>query len=237
MRIFIQLGAGAGDLDYSAEYRDGFSTLIKSLELNARDRIIVVEANPFNIPTLEKSWRNYSQVEVYNLAISKNKPKEKIEFFYAVEDGPFFQIASLMESHVREFCPNSEIASIFVDAMPINDFLFDKCPDSEIELLALDLEGIDLDILEDLNLVHFDIHQISFEKSNQLKKQQIISNKLRNAGYRRAGSGLDPHNSDVLWIKPENSGESFQAFSRHLRHKIWEAQIPLRHFIKTRLFG
>ncbi len=237
MRIYIQLGAGAGDLDYSADYRDGFSTLIKSLDLNHWDRIIVVEANPFNIPTLEKSWKDFPQVEVYNLAISRNGFHEKIEFFYAVDDGPFFQIASVIESHVREFCPDSEVKSIFVDAMPINDFLAYNCLNFEIELLALDLEGLDLGVLEDLNLLHFNIHQISFEKSNQLKKQATISNKLRNAGYRRAGSGMDPHNSDVLWLKPRSSSESLQAFSRHLRHKIWEAQLPLRHYIKIRLFS
>jgi FkbM family methyltransferase len=236
MRIYIQLGAGAGDLDYSADYRDGFSTLIKSLELNYRDRIIVVEANPFNIPTLEKSWKNFPQVEVYNLAISRNGSHETIEFFYAVDDGPFFQIASVVESHVREFCPDSEVKSIFVQAMSINDFLANKCPNFEIELLALDIEGLDLEVLEDLNLLHFNIHQISFEKSNQSKKQAAISNKLRNAGYRRAGSGMDPHNSDVLWLKPGSCRESLQAFSRHSQHKIWEAQLPLRHYIKTRLF-
>lgn len=54
-RLFIQIGAGAGDLDSRSEHRDGFSQLLKELTPALSDRIIVIEPNPFNISALEKS--------------------------------------------------------------------------------------------------------------------------------------------------------------------------------------
>ena len=55
-RIFIQVGAGAGDQDSRAEFRDGFTEAIKKLELSQTDRVILVEPNPLNIAALKKCW-------------------------------------------------------------------------------------------------------------------------------------------------------------------------------------
>lgn len=122
MTIFIQIGAGAGDLDYSADFRDGFSGNVKSRVLNINDRILVLEANPFNISTLTAAWRKYPQVEVFNLAIlpTRSSKGQKIDFYYSADDGPFFQIASVNESHVRKYFPYSEVKRIHVDAIEIN---------------------------------------------------------------------------------------------------------------------
>jgi FkbM family methyltransferase len=239
MAIYIQLGAGAGDLDYSADFRDGFSKLIKSKEINEADRILVVEANHFNIPTLTESWRAYPHVEIYNLAISTKQVgnPQKIDFFYAVDDGPYFQIASVIESHVRKYSPGSVVKSFSVAAEGINTFLKEKCGDQPIELLAIDIEGLDLEVIEELNLSKFDIHRISFEKSLDLPRKRSINKKLKSMGYRRAGSGMDPHNSDVMWVKPANTVDFLSITLRHLKHKLWEVQLPARHFIKTKVLN
>ena len=50
--IFIQIGAGAGDLDKRANCRDGFTEIIKSLPRHMIKKIILVEPNPLNIPLL-----------------------------------------------------------------------------------------------------------------------------------------------------------------------------------------
>ena len=70
MKCYVQVGAGAGDLDWSAGFRDGFSKFVKSIELLDRDKVLVVEANRLNIPTLSESWVAISQAEIFNLAIT-----------------------------------------------------------------------------------------------------------------------------------------------------------------------
>jgi hypothetical protein len=44
--IFVQLGAGAGDLDPRANYNDGFTNFIKKLPLESIKKIVLVEPNP-----------------------------------------------------------------------------------------------------------------------------------------------------------------------------------------------
>ena len=237
MTIFIQIGAGAGDLDYSADFREGFSRNVKSRVLNIDDRILVLEANPFNISTLTTAWRNYPQVAVFNLAIlpAKSSKRQKIDFYYSADDGPFFQIASVNESHVRKHFPYSEVKRIQVDAIEINQFLELNCGSLPIELIAIDIEGLDLDVVESLDLYRFDVHQISFEKTHSGFKWHIVNRKLKSHGYHRAGMGMDPHNSDVLWVKTSGPLEYLMVRWRQMKHRCWEIQIPLRHYFKFRI--
>lgn len=237
MAVYVQVGAGAGDLDYSAGFRDGFTALIKSTNLNPEDRIIVVEANKFNIPTLKECWSDYRQVEIHPVAIASGliSDETKLNFYYAEDDGPFFQIASLKEDHVRAFFPKGNILNFEVKCFSINYFLKNVIGESSFEILALDIEGLDIEVLKELDLDSFEIHQISFERSHDTEQYAVVCKKLKAYGYVKAGSGMDPHNSDVLWVKPMNYWEMVMMSVRNLRHFAWEVQIPLRHQIKSLL--
>ena len=75
---FVHIGAGAGDLDPAANYRDGFTELVKNHKTKNKN-VFVVEANPINIKKLKKCWKNYKSVKIYNFAIvSKKINKNKI---------------------------------------------------------------------------------------------------------------------------------------------------------------
>ena len=239
MSFYIQIGAGAGDLDHSADFRDGFSNFVKNLELGTKDSVLVVEANPFNIPILSRSWKGYGQVRVIQLAICDDLSLfgDFIDFFYSKDDGPFFQISSLRRSHVEKFYPNSEIMKVSVPCMDINSFLTSYVHGERIELLALDIEGMDLSVMQNLDLNQFSIHKISFERSHGEGLTKIVNSKLKDAGYRKAGMGMDPHNSDVLWVKPLTALEASFVFFSHLKHSLWEIQIPFRHLVKTKILG
>ena len=69
---FLHIGGGAGDLDPSTSYRDGFSEFVKSHKSKNKN-IYIIEANPTNIPTLKKSWKKYKSVKIFNIAISAKK--------------------------------------------------------------------------------------------------------------------------------------------------------------------
>jgi FkbM family methyltransferase len=237
MPYYVQIGAGAGDCDAAANFRDGFSSYVKGLAMETKDQIVVVEANKFNIESLKFSWEKFSNVTVYHLAIGSQdyKAEDTLELFYSLDDGPHFQISSTLKQHVRNFFKESSIKSFMVPCMDINTFLNMACQGNQIELLATDIEGADVAVLTKLDLSLFDIHRISFEKSHGTKDLRILEKKLKSSGYRKAGMGMDPHNTDVLWVKPQSLFEFLQITLNDLKHTIWELQIPTRHFLKTKL--
>ena len=69
--IFVHIGAGAGDLDPWTNFRDGFSEYVKKNK-SEESKIFVVEANPKNIEKLKTCWKDYRNVEIFNLAITPN---------------------------------------------------------------------------------------------------------------------------------------------------------------------
>ena len=52
--IYVHIGAGAGDLDAGALFRDGFSEFVKKND-DQNKKIYLVEANPSNISKLKIS--------------------------------------------------------------------------------------------------------------------------------------------------------------------------------------
>lgn len=237
MAVFIQIGAGAGDLDYSANFRDGFSHFIKNHITNESDTIIVIEANPFNIQTLEKSWEHYKNVTVLNSAIALKGfvQNDSVPLYYVLEDAPFFQRASIIKEYVRKTFPLSNILSLSVPQANINEILERFSVEKNVELLGIDIEGLDFDVVREIDFFRYKIHKISFEKIHGGETYRNLKRYLRERGYRFAGSGLDPHNSDVLWVKPKNLWESFSIGFSGFTHKLWEVQIPLRHWMKSLL--
>ena len=83
--IYVHIGAGAGDLDAGAHFRDGFSEFVKKNN-DQNKEIYLVEANPSNISKLKESWKDYRNVEIFNFAITSSKQDEKrLKFFYSLE--------------------------------------------------------------------------------------------------------------------------------------------------------
>lgn len=234
MSIFIQIGAGAGDLDFAANYRDGFTTYVKNINLSLDDSVVVVEANKLNIPELTKCWHGYSNIGIYQMAIStkgQGSAKE-LTFYYAEEDSPFYQVASLKKSHVEKFYPEGQIKSFDVPTMQINDFLESVATEKQIEVLAIDIEGLDLEVVAELDISKFDIHKLSFEKSHASALLGEVEEKLRIGGFIKSGSGFDPHNSDVLWVKPSNFSEFLYFKLRNSGQVLKEMSFPIKHRIK-----
>ena len=58
--IFLHIDGGAGDLNPSTNFRDGFSEFIKSHKSKDKN-IFIIEANPVNINKLKETWKNTSR--------------------------------------------------------------------------------------------------------------------------------------------------------------------------------
>ena len=202
MGNFIQIGAGAGDLDTRVGCRDGFSELVKSLDPSMIGKIVLVEPNPINIPFLEKCWANYPQAEIHNIGICVEADRNStIRFYYAEEDAPNYQVFSMVKDHVLKHYPNVEPKHTDVNCIPLLD-LIDKSIglQTEIELLSLDIEGIDAEILLDTDWSRVNCNLLSFEHLHiPAQLHQTITNHLNDCGLFYVGPGIDVHGYDTLF--------------------------------------
>jgi len=211
--IFIQIGAGAGDKDSRANYRDGFTEFVKKLPKNRIKKIILVEPNPVNIPFLRECWKDYPEACIYEFAVvPENIDLKNIDFYYSLYDGPNYQVASIIKQHVLNHYSgdNNVIESFSVPTIHINDFL-NKYNDNgngngndEIELLSLDIEGIDSEIMLDLKLDNIKVKYISFEYIHMGDNLKDVKKHLENNNFEYIGKGVDYNGFDYLYKKNSN---------------------------------
>ena len=198
-KIFVHLGGGAGDLDARADFRCGFTELIKK-KITIEDKAFVVEANPKNIDKLKECYKNFKNVDILNFGITNNKSTE-YEFFLTQDDAPHYQVCSLDLNHVKKHYPESVIESFKVKGLNINEF-FLKYVGEKIDYLSIDIEGIDYEVMMEIDLLKFRVENISIEHLhlNKSQKKKMI-NHLNKYGYSYCGNGYDHQNFDYLFKK------------------------------------
>tara|TARA_B100001063_G_scaffold245313_1_gene280648 strand:- start:559 stop:1260 length:702 start_codon:yes stop_codon:yes gene_type:complete len=200
---FLHIGGGAGDLDPSTGFQDGFSRFVKKHKSKIKN-IFIIEANPSNIKTLRKSWQKYKSVKIFNFAITSKK-KDKIKFFFSEKDAPYYQLFSSNIKHIKIHFPNSQIKSKQIRAVKINDFLLKYFKNRQIDYFSIDIEGSDYEVIMSLDLKKYNIQNISLEYLHLKKIQKIkILEKLNKNGYSYYGFGLD-HNKIDWYFKKQYS--------------------------------
>jgi len=202
---FVHIGAGAGDLDPTVNYRDGFSELVKNHKTKIK-KVFVAEANPVNIKKLKKCWKNYKSVKIYNFAIVSNKiDNEKIRFYYCKKDAPHYQLFSTQINHVKHYFPNSKIESKLIKTMSIKNFMEKNFKKKIIDFFSIDIEGGDFSIIMSLDLKKYNIQNISLEYLHlNIKQKHKILKKLIANGYSYYGFGVDHNNIDWSFKKKTN---------------------------------
>jgi FkbM family methyltransferase len=202
MGIYIQIGAGAGDLDSRANFRDGFTEYVKKLDSKSIQKIILVEPNPINLDKLSECWKNYPQANIFKYGIRRLSDSENfINFYYAEEDGPHFQVFSMVEEHVRKHYPQGVINSIQVETINFMEFLNLAADGEPIDLLSLDIEGIDGDILLETDWRQVNCKNLSFEHLHLGSRLQPVLRHLGQCGYMFIGNGLDINGFDLMYEK------------------------------------
>ena len=204
--IYVHIGAGAGDLDAGAHFRDGFSEFVKKND-DQNKRIYLVEANPSNISKLKESWKDYRNVKIFNFAITSSKQHEnRVKFFYSLDDAPHYQQFSNDIEHVKKnYKDLKKIKFKYIDCVKINDFLNKNFKNKVINFFSIDIEGMDYDVIEDINLKKFEIINFSFEHLHLNIYQKIkLFRKFLKFGYSYNGSGLDHNDFDWTFQKKKN---------------------------------
>ena len=199
--IFIQIGSGAGDLDERANCRDGFTELVKKLPRQCIKKIILVEPNPLNIPLLKECWKDYPESIIYEIGIvPKNYQNNTIDLYYCPLDAPHYQVASINKNHVQKhYGDNCEIEKFIIPVKQLEKFI-NEITTEEIDLLALDIEGIDAEILLDINFNNLKLKYLSFEHLHLGEYKENVLNHLKNNNYEFVGSGVDHNGYDYLYI-------------------------------------
>jgi len=204
--IFVQIGAGAGDLDKRSNCRDGFTEFIKKLPIEIIKKIILVEPNPLNIPLLKECWKDYPQAIIYEIGIvPKNYQNNTIELYYCPLDGPHYQVASINKSHVQKhYGVNCELKKYIINVQPLYQFINENITE-EIDLLALDIEGIDAEILLNIDFNNLKLKYISFEHLHLGEQKENVLTHLKNNNYEFLGSGMDYNGYDYLYINKNSN--------------------------------
>ena len=198
--IFFQIGAGAGDLDVGTGGRDGFSEFVKKLPRDRIKKIILVEPNPINIPFLKECWKDYPEAVIYEIGIvPRNYPSNKLEFFYCPTNGPHFQVASIKPEHIYKHFGNCELKKLLIDVKNLESFV-DEITTDEIELLSLDIEGIDAEVILDLDFNKIKVKHLSFEYVHLGNREQEVLTYLTNNNFKYLGKGVDHGGLDYLYI-------------------------------------
>lgn len=197
----IQIGSGSANYDTFTQ--DGFSNFI--LKKNFNKKIYIVEANSLHIKKLKQFWKSKKNVQIFNKAIiPDNIFKKKMVFFYSLKDKPNFQIFSNSKNFVKRHFPNSVIKKKKVNCIRISEFL-ENNRIKKIDYLSIDIEGMDFDVLINLDLSKFKFKNISFEHLHLSFVQRIrIVSKFFKNDYYFTGMGFDIKKSDWMFSKGAN---------------------------------
>lgn len=199
--VFIQIGAGAGDLDARANYRDGFTEFIKKLNKKHIKKIILVEPNPLNIPLLKECWKDYKQSIIYEIGIvPKNYKNDTIDFFYCPLDAPHYNVASINREHIeKHYGYNCPLNKFVIPIKHLEDFIKEVTTE-EVELLSLDIEGIDAEVLLDINFNNLKVKYLSFEHIHLGEKREAVLKHLNDNNFEYLGLGVDHNGFDYLFV-------------------------------------
>lgn len=199
-KVFVQIGAGAGDRDPNTDYRDGFSEFVKAQDPRTIDNVVLVEPNPANIAKLQECWINYPQAAVFQIGIVPDNVEVKsMEFFWAPEDGPHFQVFSCIPEHVLKHYPDTKLESIHVQVLKLSDFLTKILGNRAVDYLALDIEGLDAEILLNTDFSKLNVANISFETLHLGDRDEAVLAHLAACGFEHAGLGFDVHGWDMMY--------------------------------------
>jgi len=215
----IQIGSGSANFD--TNFQDGFTNFVKKRK--AKDRILIVEANSIHLKNLKKFWEFKKGVKLFNLAIiPDNILKKQMTFFYSEEDKPNYQIFSNSESFVKKHYPYSKIKKKTVNCLSISNFL-EKNKLKKIDYLSIDIEGMDYEVLINLDLKKFYIKNISFEHLHLslLQKFKIIFKFIKN-DYYFSGMGFDIRKSDWMFKKRYKFGRITTYLLPLTPRRIWK---------------
>jgi FkbM family methyltransferase len=171
MKKIVQIGANKGN--------DDLSQIIKN---DQPEILILVEPMFLHNDNLKSHYSWVNNLYIENLIISDVK-SNNVDFYYHLDDGPGFEVASVDINHITKHYPNTvdKIVKTSLESITINE-LFEKHNLSKIDILFIDAEGIDDIIIRSINFSKVEVNQIYFE--NLHIKDFGVYDYLKSIGYK-----------------------------------------------------
>lgn len=183
----VQIGACRGN--------DHVTKLVKD---NNVEFLLLVEANPFNIESLKQCYAEYNCI-IENIVINVEEIEGTIPFYYSINDGPGYEVSSIIKSHTMKYYREDEIRQFDLPSTTIYNLL-DKYNIKELDYLFLDIEGIDADIALSLNISNWNIKNIQIEFLHLGHQRENVINHFKQYGYELT-AGIDFHGYDMMFSK------------------------------------
>lgn len=164
----VQIGANRGN--------DDLTDIIGQTQLN---KFVIVEPLSVHNEYIEKCYEWVNNKIIENVAIVTENI-DNIEFYYHINDGPEYLVASTNEMHILNHGYKSNgIVKLIVPAYTINNLL-QKHKIFELDILFIDAEGLDDAIIRSIDFDQYKINKIYFEN---LHLKSDVNSFLNDKGY------------------------------------------------------
>ena len=154
---------------------------------------------PFGLhrESIKNCYSKYDNIIIESIAIKTHTNKEdSLTIWYHTNEHPNYEIATCDYSHLEKhmaWCPHlqgGEVRSFVAKCMTLED-LFDKYNIYDLDLLCLDVEGIDAEILLTFDWQKYKIKRIEFEHLHLGLYTNAIKNMMLGLGYTQIQSLSD----------------------------------------------
>jgi FkbM family methyltransferase len=224
----VQIGSNKGNDELSQYIFDNF----KKIEFG-----LFVEANSFHIEELKKCYENYENIIVENIAIKDpSYSEDNITIYYHTNEYPHYGIASSNIKHLEkhmEWCPHlqgGQIESFNVSCITLDE-LFQKYSICDLDILFLDIEGIDAEVLLSFDWARYSIKRVEFEYIHLGEHETYIKKMFNDMGYSQVDS-LHEYN----WAFEKNKDLKVLFFGRNSREDVWEYDFILNDILPKDYF-
>ena len=197
----VQVGANRGN--------DDLTSIIRSLpSANLVERLVLVEPLDVHHPHLAACYSDVPH-EVHGIAIAPVPQEEHISFFYHLDDGPMYEVASIEKAHILKharFNPlladESRLVESRVECLSIGQFLA-RLGMWELDVLFMDCEGSDGDIVQSLGSSVIRIRNLYFENCHL--KNESVYEFLEDHGFRVTRQCLTNGWMSYAWLASTNA--------------------------------
>lgn len=181
----VQVGANKGNDELYNYIQENYDQLEFGL---------FVEANSLHIDDLAECYKNYQNIIIENIAIKvPSQNQDILTIYYHTNEHPHYGISSCNIEHLKkhmEWCPHlqgGEVKSFDVSCITLDD-LFEKYSITELDILFLDIEGIDAEVLLTFDWKKYSIKRVEFEHLHLGEYGDAIKNMMIGMGYKQTTS-------------------------------------------------
>ena len=176
----VQIGTNRANDDLSNYLLSNYESL---------EFCLLVEPFSLHIDKIKECYSKFDNVIVENVAIrTLSQDQKDLTMYYHTNEHPNYEIATTDLSHLEKhmaWCPHlqgGEVRSFTVDCLTLEELL-DKHEIHDLDLLCLDVEGIDAEILLTFNWKKYNIKKVEFEHLHLGHYKNSIKHMMIGLGY------------------------------------------------------